>query len=164
MIFLKIESIKGQSTVAQADYTEAIEVDSYSFGVSKALLTNASNQERQAGEVNFSEMTFSKTMDQATNMLVDACAKGTALGDVEVHVTRTVGATEELLVKYVLFDALISTVSSQGSSGGQLPFDSFSINFTKITGDFTGQKTDSTAGGVSAFEYDLRTKEAGAAA
>lgn len=162
MLLLKIETIPGQSLVEHADAADAIQCDSFNFSVSRACLSNASNQERASGEVHISEMSFSKSMDSASNALASACADGTVLGDVELHVTRTVDKAETTYLKYVLSDTMVSSISASGHGGDGLPMESFSLNFTKITSEWTGQSADTTPAGVAAFEYDMKTKAAGA--
>lgn len=158
MLLLKIESIPGDSLIPHADAPNAIQVDSFSISMSRSLLSNVSNQERAAGEVHISEMNFSKPMDSASSALATSCADGKLLGDIELHVTRTVDTAEVTYLKYTLFDAMVSNISASGSGGDSLPHESFSINFTKITSDWTGQGPDTVPAGTAPFAYDMKTK------
>jgi type VI protein secretion system component Hcp len=59
-------------------------------------------------------------------------------------------------VVYNLGDAMIANVATSGSSSGDLPMESFSINYTTITAQVTQQNADSTKKGVSPFGWDLK--------
>ena len=73
---------------------------------------------------------------------------------------RIEGAKVMSTIKYVLGDAMISGISTSGSGGGDLPQESFSINFTTITSQMTQQNPDSTQKGVAPFGWDLKEGKA----
>jgi len=157
MIYLKIESIKGNCTAE--DFKEQIIVDSFQVSANNAITRDPANSERTLDRVQFSEMTFSKEMDSSSMLLYAACAGNEKLGNVTVSVTRTDGDEQMLLVKFELEDAMISNVSSSGHSGGGLPGESFSINYTAITGQYTKQKSDATDGGQAVMGWDMKTRK-----
>lgn len=155
MIFVSIDDISGNCT--ETGYEDWILVDSFSIGMSASLTSQPNNAERTTGKVNIQEMSFSKTMDVSSLLLAAACAGNKGLGDVIVCITRTEGDAEMLLVKYVLGNGLVSSISTSGHGGGGLPSESFSINFTSITGQYTKQKEDATAEGNAVFGWDMVT-------
>ncbi len=154
MIYLKIKDIKGNCT--EEGFKDQIILDSFNHGLSLPLTSQPANTERSTGGPQFSEMNFSKSMDSSSPALYMACAGAKKLGDATISVTRTEGDKHMLLVTYVLGEAMISGVSSSGSAGSGLPQESFSINFTSITSQYTKQKSDSTKEGVSPFGWDLK--------
>lgn len=156
MIYVSIDDISGNCT--EAGYEEWIMVDSYSHGVGNSLTSNPGNTERTTGGVQISEMNFSKTMDASSMLLYAACAGNKNLGEVTVAVTRTEGEEQMLLVTYVLGDAMVSSISTSGSGHGDLPMESFSLNFTTITGQYTQQSPDGTALGQAPFGWDMKTR------
>lgn len=157
MIYLDIESIKGNCLAE--DYAEQIIVDSFSIGAANAITSDPANSERTLDRVQFSEMSFSKEMDSSSMLLYAACAGNQKLGDVTVSVTRTEGEAQMLLVTFVLEDAMISSISTSGSSGGGLPGESFTINFTAITGQYTKQNSDASADGQAVMGWDMKTRK-----
>lgn len=157
MIYVSIDDISGNCT--EEGYEDWIMVDSFSIGVSNSLTINPGNTERTTGGVNISEMSFSKTMDVSSMLLYAACAGNKSLGEVTVAVTRTEGESQMLLVTYVLGDAMVSNIASSGSGHGDLPSESFSLNFTTITGQYTQQNPDGTEKGQAPFGWDM-TKRA----
>lgn len=158
MIYLKIDSIKGNCT--EDPYKEQIILDSFSHGLSQSLTSRPGNTERTSDGPQFSEMNFTKTMDSSSPGLYQACAGNLKLGTATVSVTRIEGAKVMSTISYVLGDAMISGISTSGSGGGDLPSESFSINFTTITSQMTQQNPDSTKKGVAPFGWDLKEGKA----
>jgi type VI secretion system secreted protein Hcp len=154
MIYLKIDSIKGNCT--EDPFKEQIIVDSFSHGLSQALTSRPGNTERTTDGPQFSEMNFSKTMDSSSPGLYAACAGAQKLGAATVSITRVEADKSMSTIKYTLGDAMISGISTSGSSGGDLPQESFSINFTSITSQVTQQNADSSKKGVAPFGWDLK--------
>jgi type VI secretion system secreted protein Hcp len=153
MIYLKIDSIKGNCT--DDGFKEQIMVDSFQHGLSLALTNHGKNSDRTAGGPSFSEMSFSKVMDSSTPLLYAACAGARPLKTAVVTVTRDENDKHMTTVVYNLGEAMISSISTSGSSGG-MPHESFSIHFTTITSQVTQQNTDSTKKGVAPFGWDLK--------
>jgi type VI secretion system secreted protein Hcp len=154
MIYLKIDTIKGNCT--EDPFKEQIIVDSFSHSLQQSLTVRPGNTERTTDGPQFSEMNFTKVMDSSSPALYAACAGAKKLGTAVVSVTRVEGDKVMSTVKYNLGDAMISGVSTSGSSAGELPHESFSINFTSITAEVTQQNADSTKKGVSPFGWDLK--------
>lgn len=153
MIYLKIDSIQGNCT--DAGYTGQIMVDSFQHGISLSMTRHGKNSDRTAGGPSFSEMSFSKVMDSSSPLLYAACAGARPLKTVVVSITRDENDKPMSTVVYNLGEAMISNISTSGSTGS-IPHETFSINFTTITSQVTQQNTDSTKKGVSPFGWDLK--------
>jgi type VI secretion system secreted protein Hcp len=158
MIYLKIDSIKGNCT--EDPFKEQIIVDSFSHGLQQSLTMRPGNTERTTDGPQFSEMNFTKTMDSASPALYAACAGAQKLGTAVVSVTRVEADKSMSTIKYNLGDAMVSGISTSGSGAGDLPHESFSINFTTITSQVTQQNADSSKKGVSPFGWDLKEGKA----
>ena len=156
LMLLEITDIKGNSKTK--GYTDQIIVQSFSHGASIPLQYNTSNTERTAGKPSFTEVTFSKMSDLSTPKLYDACARGKKLGDAKIHVGRIENGEFMSVFEYVLTNAMVSNISTSGSNG--IPRDTFSLNYTKITQDFTQQNADSTKKGTAAFVWNLESNTA----
>lgn len=156
VIILDIKDIKGNCTID--GYADKIIVNSFSHSVMLPMSGDAANTERTAGKPAFSEVNFSKMTDQSTPALYAACTEGKKLGDATIHIGRNEGGKYMSLMKYVLSNAMVSNINTSG--GGGMPSDSFSLNFTKITSEFTQQNADSTKKGTATFGWDLATNKA----
>ncbi|PXW97472.1 type VI secretion system secreted protein Hcp [Sphaerotilus hippei] len=156
VIILEIKDVKGNCQIDK--YQGQIIIQSFSHGVSLPLQMDTSNTERTAGRPIFQEMSFSKMADMSTPVLYAACVEGRKLGDAKIHIGRNENGVFMSVIEYVLTNAMVSNISTSG--GGGIPGDSFSLNFTKITMDFTQQKSDSTKKGTANFGWDLETNKA----
>jgi type VI secretion system secreted protein Hcp len=152
-LVLSIDSIKGNSTLT--GFEDKIIIESFSHSVAMMMNHDVSNTERTMGRPTFSEISVSKMTDVSTPPLYAACAAGTKLGDVTLSVGRNEGGKFMLLLKYKMTNAMIANISTSGGTGGAV--DSLSLNFTKLTSEFTQQKPDSTSKGTSQFGWDLTT-------
>ena len=158
MIYLKIASIKGNCT--EDGYKEQIMCDSFSHGLSNPLTAAIGNTDRTSDGPHFTNMSFSKVMDSSSPGLWQACAGNRKLGEATISVTRIEADKQMNTIVYVLGDAMIEDISTSGSSGNDLPQESFTINFTTITSQFTQQNADSTKKGGSPFGWDLKENKA----
>ena len=154
-ILLEIKDIKGNAMID--GHTDKIIIDSFSHSATIPMSFDAANTERTLGRVSFSEFQFSKVTDQATPALYAACAEGKKLGDATILIGRNEGGKLMLHMKYVLTNAMVSSISTGGGHGMS---DSFSLAFTQITSVYTQQKTDSDKKGTAAFGWDLATNKA----
>jgi type VI secretion system secreted protein Hcp len=97
-----------------------------------------------AGKPKFGDMHIVKTVDKATPLLLKACASGTHFPSVTL-VVRKAGGDPKLTV--TMDDVVISSYQTGGSSGGERPTESLSLNFTKI--EFQYSKQDEKTSGKS---------------
>jgi len=153
MIYLKIDSIKGNCT--DAGFENQIMVDSFSHSMHLNMTGHPKNTDRTAGGPQFTEMSFSKVMDSSTPLLYAACAGAKPLKTAVVTVTRDENDKPMNTVVYNLGEAMISSISTSGAAHG-MPSETFTINFTTITSQVTQQNTDSTKKGVAPFGWDLK--------
>lgn len=134
MILIKFATeIKGQSTVD--GHAGWINVDSMQLGVGRSIAAQAGGSaKREVSSPSVSEMTFSRQADMASPELFFQACGGVSLGKCEIHVLQVVDNKPQVFVKIELEDVLVSSYSM--SSGGDIPSDSFSLNFTKISYQF----------------------------
>lgn len=157
-ILLEIKNIKGNAMIDQ--HKDSIIIDSFSHSLRLPLTQDPANSERTLGRPAFSEFQITKTTDQSTSALYAACAAGTKLGDATILVGRNQSGKFMLQMKYVLSNAMVSSINT---SGGGMLADSFTLNFTKITSEYTQQNADSTKKGNASFGWDLVANKAAAA-
>ncbi|PLY99969.1 virulence factor secretion apparatus protein [Burkholderia sp. WAC0059] len=150
-ILLELKNIKGNSMID--GYADKVLLDSFSLGVSLPLSSDPANTERTLGRPNFSEFNCSKATDQSTPAFYAACAEGSKLGDATIYVGRNEAGKFMPLLKYVLSNAMVSSIQTGG--GGSMASDSLSFAFTQITAEYTQQGVDSTKKGTASFGWDL---------
>jgi type VI secretion system secreted protein Hcp len=153
-IFIKFPdgTIKGQTQVDQ--FKDTLEVNSFQFGVGLPVTAASTNQTRSAGHASFSEVTVSRVSDSATPQLLQHLAGGITLaGDTIITFTREDKGETLSLIVMKLTDVILSSVSI--SSGGDEPMESFSLNYAKITLEYTKQKEEGGKEGVAPFGWDI---------
>lgn len=158
-ILLQINNIKGNSTLD--GHADAIILTTVSHGVMLPMSMDMANTERALGRPSFSEMTFSKAMDQSTPALYNACASGAKLNDATILIGRNESGSFLLHVKYVLGNAMVSSISSALGEGGSS--DSFTLCFSKLSIEYTQQATAGNKAGTASFGWDLATNKSTAA-
>lgn len=150
-IYLKYGSIKGPVTTE--GYKDWIECKSFQWGVGRSIGTAARGAySREHSEPSLNEITVTKLTDVASpKLLLDAVA-GKLDTAVQIKFTTTTKGKVETFLAYKLENTGISHYSL--SSGGDMPTEHLSLNFTKITQTFTGMEPGIT-GSPETVGYDL---------
>lgn len=128
-IYMQMDKIKGNVT---ADgHKEWIELDSFQFGVGRAIATSVGKgKDREASAPSISEISVTKSMDESSPFLFQEATVGLAK-KVTIHFVTTGASKVETYLEYILENCMVSGYSV--SSGGDRPSESVSLSFTKIT-------------------------------
>ena len=155
-IFLKYGSIKGETT--QVTHKDWIEINSMQFGVGRGISSGVGGgSKREATAPSVSEITLTKTMDIASNLILKEALGGKAV-DVKIEVTQTDNSGKHVAyLKYVLTNTLISGYSL--SSGGDRPSESLSLNFTKIDSEYLNIDDKFAAKTTGHVVYDIAASQ-----
>lgn len=150
-IYMKYGSIKGPVTTD--GFKDWIELDSFHWGIGRAIGTAArGSYSREHSEPTISEITVTKRSDVASpKLLLDAVA-GKLDNKVEIKFTTTTKGKVETFLTYKLENTGLSGYSL--SSGGDMPVESLSLNFTKVSETFTGMDPG-ISGSPETVGYDL---------
>lgn len=150
-IYMKYGSIKGPVTTD--GFKEWIELESFSWGVGRQIGTAARGAySREHSEPSIAEIIVTKRSDIATpKLLLDAVA-GKLDNKVEIKFTTTTKNKVDTFLAYKMENTGLSGYSLK--SEGDMPMESLTLNFTKITETFIG--TDPSIGGSpETVGYDL---------
>lgn len=157
MIYLQIEGIKGNVTAE--GYKDWIQLDSLQYGVDRAVgMSTGAGRERETGAPSLSEISVTKQMDESSGHLFQEACSGTAK-KVAINVVRTSSDKVQEYLKLELENCLVSRYNV--SSGGELPSESLSLAFTKITMSFTHWDKSNKPGNPIVVSYDLETAKKG---
>lgn len=150
-IYMKYGSIKGPVTTA--GYKDWIELNSFQWGCGRGIGTAArGSTSRESSEPSLSEVVVTKPTDVSSPKLFLDSVAGEMNNDVTISFTTTTKNEIKEFLKYQLTNTGISGYSL--SSGGDMPSESLSLNFTKISKTFTGMDP-ATAGSPETVGYDL---------
>jgi type VI secretion system secreted protein Hcp len=127
-IFIKIGDIKGESVDERRP--DWIEVESFSWGAINQL--PAVQAAAPAGKVSFQDLHFVQRVNKASPLLMQAVCTGEHIPDATLAVARKAGEKQQDYLIVKLTDVLVSSYQTGGSSGGDVPIEQVSLNFSKI--------------------------------
>ena len=148
--------IKGESLLS--DYTEKIELLSYSHGVAQQITGDQSNTKRTSGKPNHQDFTVTKYVDLASCKLIDYCNQAKPLASVTITVGQNDNGAVIKYFTYVFTNALISSVSVGGGGGGK-PQETVTFNYTKMTWTYNQQKEEVGTSGNNSAIWDLSSNK-----
>jgi len=152
--FLKIDDIKGDSI--DDKHPNEIEVLSWSWGCSQLGSTH-SGTGGGSGKVSIQDLSITKKVDAATNMLIKHCCKGEHFKTGVLSLRKAGGKggpVEYLVIK--LEEIIVSSYSTGGSGeGGEVVHENVSLNFAKFQIDYKGQGADGAAKAVVTAKWNI---------
>lgn len=156
--FLKIDGIPGEST--DDKHKEWIEILAYSWGAAQPVSRSASTSGGAASaRADFHDFHVTKTLDKSTPKLALACADGTHIKEVIIELCRA-GGDKLKYMEYKMNDVIISSISSGGTRGDDVPTEELAFNYGKISWTYTQQKrADGSGGGNVPAGWDLEANK-----
>src|SRR5256885_5578236 len=156
VLLMKLDpDIPGTSTLK--DYTNQIELLSFSHGVAMQITGDISNSERTSGKPNHQDFTITKYLDQSSPKLNEACCKGDNFKKVVLVVGRNDKGAVLPLMSYTLQNVVLSSISVGGGGGGK-PVETLTLNYNHIELGFHHQKAEGSAAGYVSTTEGLATK------
>lgn len=144
--FLKIAEIKGEAL--DKKHAGEIEIESFSWGVTQTG-SAASGSGHGAGKCVVQDFSFVKKTDKATPNLMQFCCTGKHIPTVEFFV-RKAGGEQVEFIKYKFSDVIVSSFQTNGNTRGggeDIPTETVTLNFTKVSLDYQEQGQDGKAKG-----------------
>ena len=155
-IYMKYGAIKGPVTTD--GFKDWIELNSFQWGAGRAIGTAArGSTSREHSEPTITEIMVTKLTDVASPKLFLDAVGGKLDSKVEIKFTTTTKGKVETFLAYKLENTGVSSYSL--SSGGDMPMESLSLNFTKITETLTGHDPG-IGGSPETVGYDLTQMKA----
>lgn len=141
-MFIKIGDVGGESS--DAKHKGEIDVLSWSWGMTQSGSAHGGGG-AGAGKVNVQDLTFTKHVDSSTPKLMLACCNGKHY-DQALLTVRKAGENPVEYIKIKLQDLIITSVSTGGSGGEDRLTENVSLNFAKVSVDYTPQDAKGAAG------------------
>jgi type VI secretion system secreted protein Hcp len=149
-ITMKIDTLKGTSDTSHAK--EEHPLISVAFaGFREVAPVSGSSQDRSSSAPTITEIAVLKTVDTASPKIFEEMAKGSNFQDVEISFW-TASEKPEKYLSFELENVIITSYVFSGSTGDDVPVESFTLNFEKIQYTYTeihsdGSKGSSVTGG-----------------
>lgn len=147
-----INPISGESQ--DQFHPNAIEVNAFSFGASNPSGPRSGGG--GAGKVSFSDLNITKSLDKASPMLYLRTANGQHVDQVKLFVRKNdaKGAPVDYYM-VTLVDVIVTSTTTSGTSGGDRPTESVTLNFAKIGFTYKPQKPDGSFGTAIVSGWDV---------
>jgi type VI secretion system secreted protein Hcp len=156
-MFLKVTAIPGESTAI--DHKDEIEIYSYSFGINNTTVVASGGI--SGGKAVFRDLSLTKRVDKSSPPLMLACAQGKHLAEAILTIQRSGGADKPSnFMRITLTDVIVSSISSAGAAGGDVPQESISFNYGKIKIEYFQQLGDGSVVPAGIFTWDLVASKA----
>jgi type VI secretion system secreted protein Hcp len=152
--FLQIDTVQGEST--DEKHKNWISVFSFSHGISQSGAGSISSQgARTAGKVDHQDFHFTKRLDKSSPFLHKHCCTGKHFPKVVVEICKNTG-NKEVIYKYTMEHALVSSIQTGGGEGQEHPVESVALQYGKIKWEMTPIDPKTGAkGGTVAAEWDV---------
>jgi len=150
-IYMKFQDVKG--AVTTEGFKNWIELESMQLGTHRSIGTAARGAtNREHSEPSISEIVVTKRTDVSSPKLFLDSVAGKLDNKVEIKLTTTTKGKVETFLTIKLENTGISSYNV--SSQGDMPTESLSLNFTKITETLTGMDPG-ISGSPETVGYDL---------
>lgn len=153
-VIFKSGDIKGESRDSVHKADKAIEVSSFEHFIRQPKSSSASSSGGHTAErTEHGEMMFTKDIDSASTKLWQAISAGTVYKEVEVYFYRALGGSNSTqtgnkrvnYLKVALKNVVISSTSTNITSGSELPTETFGLRYSAVQWTYNESPLDGSA-------------------
>jgi type VI secretion system secreted protein Hcp len=136
---------EGETTDTWFSKKKALEVLSFTFGVSQAETTGSASTGAGAGKAKFDEFSVEKSVDLSSVPLYNACTAGAHFPSVMLAI-RKAGGSNLLYVQYIFRMVFVTGINWSGGGGEEAPRETIKFKFGAMGIQYIQQKADGTEG------------------
>ena len=154
-MILELEGIVGESKVENFD--KQIDVSSFSWGASNSGSAHTGGGASGGGKGNIHDMSFTKTVDNASPTLFKLCYQGKHIKTGKLHVRKSAGEEKLEYQLMEMEEVYVTNISMGDAAGNETPSESFTLTFAKIR--YTYKQQSETGGDKPEqfFEVDIKS-------
>lgn len=159
-MYLKIDTIDGETTDSVMKAEKAIDILAWSWGVSNSGTTHMGGG-GGSGKANFQDISCTKYIDSGSHALLLACATGEHFPKAVLTV-RKAGKTQQKYVTITMEEVMVTAVSTGGSGGEDRLTENLTLNFAKVKFEYFEQNEKGVVSSTAkAMTYNIaeNTKE-----
>ncbi len=149
--FLKIKGIKGESI--DSKHKDEIDILAWSWGLSQSGTTHE-GPGGGAGKVSVQDISVTKWVDSSSPNLFQSCCNGEHFPEALLTV-RKAGKTPLEYIKIKMEGVLITSLSTGGSGGEDRLMENVTLNFAKVSFNYTPQKPDGSGGAENEKTWNI---------
>jgi type VI secretion system secreted protein Hcp len=150
---------EGESTDDRFVAKKALEIMSFSFGVSQAETSGSTTGGASAGKAKFEEFTIERNVDQASAPLFNACTGGAHFPNVVLAI-RKAGGDPLLYLQYIFRQVFVTNISWSGGGGEEGFKETVKFKFGAMGIQYIQQKADGTQGTKLSGSWSTNTNTA----
>jgi len=105
--------------------------------------------------VNIQDLTFMKNIDTTTTNLIKSCCNGSHYKQALLTIRKAGGKSPVEYLKITMKDLIISNISTGGSGGSDMITESVTLNFAKVTLEYTPQDSTGNPGSVMSASWNI---------
>lgn len=151
-LYVRIDGISGESK--DSKHSGWIDALTIGYGVSQSF-SGFTGGGGGVGKANFDSLTFTHYLDKSTPNLMQFCAAGKHIPNVEVSCCK-VGDGSQEYVRITLNECLITSAGPRGASSDIRLKESVSIAYAKIKVEVKEQKPDGSMGPAVTGTWDVK--------
>lgn len=144
--------VQGKATKPEGETTDdvftakkALEILSFSMGVTQAETTGSGTTGASAGKAKFDEFSIEKFVDQASAPLYNACTGGAHFPSVMLAI-RKAGGSPLLYLQYIFREVFVTNISWSGGGGEEGFKETIKFKFGALGIQYIQQLPDGTQG------------------
>lgn len=146
--------VKGDSQYA--DHKEWIQLQSARLNVDREIEQTGGASDRKPGTPDFDDITLTKFADVASvDLFIQAVGGKKPQKKVKIHFCNVTSKGPKVIMSWEMENAFLS--SYEVSSDGARPFETLTLNFSKIKLGYTGFKPDGKSKKISPKGWNLET-------
>jgi type VI secretion system secreted protein Hcp len=155
--YIKFDGIDGESQ--DKDHKGWSDIDSFSQGLVKP--GTGTGVQRRRSDVEFQDITISKSLDKASPKLAEAVAKGKVFPKVEIHVTRSyTDKGRQTYYLYELKNVMVTAYQVGGAvQSSDIPMESLALNFEEIKVEYKEAGADGKEKGSVCYTWEVEEGE-----
>ena len=154
-MILELDNVTGESKVE--NFKDKIDISSFSWGASNSGSAHTGGGASGGGKGNIHDMSFTKTVDNASPTLFKLCYQGKHIKTGKLHVRKSAGEEKLEYQLMEMEEVYVTNISMGDAAGNETPSESFTLTFAKIKYTYKQQSETGGDAPAPAFEVDIKS-------
>jgi type VI secretion system secreted protein Hcp len=142
-------TLQGETQDAQFKSKHAVEIKSFSLGISNTINIGSQSSGAGAGKAQLHEFTISKAIDKLSPTLLQLAGSGGHISQMDLYLRKAGGGGPKgglVFLQYTFKLVFVATIDWSGSAGDEAPKEDVTFKYGALEIQFTGQKANGQKG------------------